>query len=222
MEYFDFPEQENKASEKGFEINTEAFEEDEIKEEPPKKFNFINEAFEWADIVVTAVIAVVVIFCFVFRIATIDGDSMMNTLLDDEKVIITNFSYTPKNGDIVVISRNAENSVEAQKTSQAPIIKRVIATGGQTVNIDFDKGVVSVDGVELKEDYTRTPTYNSADVKFPLYVPEGYVFVLGDNRAESLDSRFSVIGEGGLVDERYILGHAIFRIFPTYKIGRLK
>lgn len=212
----------------GFQIDETIaeIEAEEITE--PQNSKFSKEIIEWLEVIATAVIAVVVIFCFVFRVATIDGDSMLNTLYggdiygrNADKVIITNLGYTPKNGDIVVISRNAENSIESQSTSQGPIIKRVIATGGQTVDIDFEVGDVYVDGVLLKEDYISSPTTNRADVEFPLYVPEGYIFVLGDNRAESLDSRFSQIGENGLVDTRYVLGHAIFRIYPFNKIGRL-
>lgn len=200
-----------------------------VESETDIRKRFTKELLEWLDVIVTAIIVVVLIFSFVFRIATISGDSMKNTLQGEnkftgtvgDKVIITNFNYEPKQGDIVVISRNIENTVEAQTASDEPIIKRIIAVGGQTVNIDFEKGIVYVDEQALVENYTSTPTTNRYDVEFPLYVPEGYVFVLGDNRAVSLDSRDSRIGEGGLIDTRYILGHAIFRIFPFDKIGRL-
>ncbi len=212
--------------EKGFIIDTQNIEEEEAQ---PEKKSIKSEVIEWLEVVCTAVIAVVLIFSFLFRVATISGDSMLNTLIGGnerngnrgDKVIITNIAYTPDNGDIVVISRNAENSVEGQVTSQGPIIKRVIATGGQTVDIDFESGTVYVDGKALKEDYISSPTNSKADVEFPLYVPEGYIFVLGDNRMDSLDSRFSQIGDGGLVDTRYVLGHAIFRIYPFDRIGRL-
>ena len=127
--------------------------------------------------------------------------------------------YTPKNGDIVVISRNIDNSVDEE--SSAPIIKRIIATEGQTVDIDFEQGIVFVDGVALDEPYTRTPTNLKYDIEFPVLVDDGCVFVLGDNRNDSRDSRSSLIGNNGMIDTRYILGKAVFRILPFDKIGGL-
>ncbi len=192
-----------------------------------KKPKFINEMFDWLDILVSSIVAVVIIFTFLFRIVTIVGDSMQNTLYEKERIIISDMFYEPKYGDIVVISRNMDNSVTDTKQGAEPIIKRIIAVGGQYVDIDFEKGKVYVgydlgDMEELDEPYTKTPTNLMADVQFPLYVEEGYVFVLGDNRNESKDSRFSVIGENGLVNEKYILGKAICRIFPFDRIGRFE
>ena len=120
---------------------------------------------EGLDVIVTAMIAVIILFSFVFRIPTIDGNSMNDTLFNGERVIISNVMYEPKYGDIVVISRNYTNDSENIERYSMPIIKRVIATEGQTVDIDFEKGIVYVDGKELKEDYTRTPTNLSYDIK---------------------------------------------------------
>lgn len=213
----------------GFVVDSE-FQDTLPEKSEPQKTDVKTDIFEWLDVVCVAVISVVVLFSLVFRVATISGDSMLNTLIGEnritgtvgDKVIITNLGYEPKNGDIVVVSRNAENTVESQQNSDEPIIKRVIAVGGQTVDIDFEKGIVYVDGKALKEDYISSKTVNKYDVQFPVYVPEGYIFVLGDNRAASLDSRNSLIGENGLIDTRYVLGHAIFRIFPFDRIGGLK
>ncbi len=186
----------------------------------PKKKG-LRELFEWLDIVVASIIAVVIIFTFVFRIVAIEGPSMMDTLHNGERVVISNLFYQPKRGDIVVISRNTENSAEVGSYDE-PIIKRVIATEGEVVDIDFQKGIVYVDGVALKEDYIREPTYRSFDITFPVRVKENSVFVMGDNRNDSLDSRSSQIGDNGMVDKKYILGHAVLRVFPLNKLGRLK
>lgn len=191
----------------------------DIKETTEEKGESLKDfIFDWIEVLVHAIIVVVICFSFIFRIATIDGPSMMNTLIDGERVIITNLFYEPKVGDIVVISRNKENSVHTMNASNTPIIKRIIATEGQTVNIDFDAGTVFVDGVAIDEPYTKTPTNRFYDIKFPVTVDEGCVFVLGDNRNDSIDSRDSSIG---MIDTRYILGHAVFRVFPLNKMGKI-
>ncbi len=179
-----------------------------------------KEIFDWLEIIVASVAVVIILFTFVFKVVTISGDSMLDTLHDGERIIISNISYTPKRGDIVVISRNSDNSTNF-KSSETCIIKRVIATEGQVVDINFESGIVSVDGVELKEDYTYTPTNNKGDVEFPKIVPEGHVFVLGDNRNDSSDSRKSTLGNDGMVDTRHILGRAILRIVPFSRFGVL-
>ena len=186
-----------------------------------KSITFKEFVFDWLEVFVHAIIAVVICFSFLFRSATIDGPSMENTLQHGERVIISNLFYEPKPGDIVVISRNKENSVFTMNDSNTPIIKRIIATEGQTVDIDFEKGIVYVDGIALNEPYTKTPTNRKWDVEFPVTVDEGCVFVLGDNRNDSMDSRDARIGEYGMIDTRYILGHAVYRVFPFNKIGKI-
>ena len=210
-----------KNREDGFKLDTEYINNLPDTPEEEKNRTTAEEIFDWLDVFATAIITVVIVFSLICRIATVQGESMQNTLFTGDKVIISNLSYTPEQGDIVVVSRNANNSLDTVAASNEPIIKRVIAVGGQTVNIDFERGVVSVDGVDLEEPYTKTLTTAKYDVEFPIYVPEGYIFVLGDNRNDSMDSRDSRIGDGGLVDTRYVLGHAIFRIFPFDSIGSL-
>lgn len=178
-------------------------------------------ALEGLDVVISAMIAVIILFIFVFRIPTIDGNSMNDTLFNGERVVISDLFYEPKYGDIVVISRNYTNDSNSIERYSMPIIKRVIATEGQTVDIDFEKGTVYVDGKLLEEDYTRTPTNLSYDIKFPVTVKKNCVFVLGDNRNDSLDSRSSQIGDNGMIDKRYILGRAFLRIFPFDKLGKI-
>ncbi len=212
---------ENNQPQEGFNIDMEYAE--SLPDEPvvvPKN-TIGQEILEWISILSTAIIIVIVFFCFFFKISTIVGDSMLNTLVENDQVIVANFNYTPKQGDIVIISRNIENSPDATGSKAEPIIKRVIATGGQTVDIDFETDIVYVDGKALQEDYLGSPTNRKYDVDFPLYIPEGHIFVLGDNRMVSLDSRSSSIGDGGIIDNRYVLGHAIYRFFPFDKIGAI-
>lgn len=188
-----------------------------------KKTTFVTDLFDWLDVFVKAIIVVVILFTALFKIATIDGQSMENTVFNGEKVIISNVFYTPKQGDIVVVSRNYKNSADCYERNSAPIIKRVIATEGQTVDIDFKKGIVYVDGKALDEPYAKTPTNLHYDVDFPITVDKNCVFLLGDNRNDSLDSRASWIGANGTgqVNERYILGKVLTRIYPLNKIGSL-
>lgn len=187
----------------------------------PKKRPFINEMFEWLDVIVASVVAVVIIFTFLFRIVSIDGSSMENTLMNKERVIISNMFYEPKRGDIVVISRNTQNDIINKSAYSEPIIKRVIAVEGDQVNIDFDKGIVYVNGVALVEPYIKEQTKRKHQVVFPVLVPENCIFVMGDNRNDSLDSRSTMIGENGMINVKYVLGHAVLRIFPFNKFGGL-
>lgn len=147
------------------------------------------------------------IYMLFFRVVVVVGPSMKDTLQDgDRLLLISGMLYNdPKQGDIIVASKESYESGEC-------IVKRVIATEGQTVDINFQTGIVSVDGVALEEDYTLTSTTHFEGVVFPVKVTEGHVFVLGDNRDNSLDSRSPVIG---LVDEREILGKAVFLLSPA-------
>ena len=155
---------------------------------------------------VVLIAGVLLVFSLLFRIVVVSGPSMNNTLVNGDWLLLLNnvFYNEPKRGDIVVASKDSFDN-------GAPIIKRVIATEGQIVDIDFVRGVVIVDGVELDEPYTLTPTNLMEGVVFPLTVEKGCVFVMGDNRNVSKDSRSTEIG---LVDCREILGKAIFLCFP--------
>lgn len=185
--------------------------------------------FDWVDSIVASVIVVVVLFTFVFRVVGIVGNSMNDTLYNGDRVIISNVGYTPKQGDIVVVSRNVSNNKANETSENEPIIKRVIATEGQTVDIKYDddgKGYVYVDGHQfgngsyIKELINKNVVIPEA-ISFPVTVKEGCIFVLGDNRNNSLDSRSSMIGNMGMIDTRYVLGKALFRVYPFNKIGSL-
>lgn len=147
-----------------------------------------------------------VIYMLLFRVVVVVGPSMYNTLVDgDRLVLLSNTFYrNPKQGDVIVASKKSFDNGEC-------IIKRIIATEGQHVDIDFQQGIVYVDGIGLQEDYTYTMTNLQEGVSFPQTVPEGCVFVMGDNRNSSKDSRNPQIG---FIDEREILGKAIFLMMP--------
>ena len=148
------------------------------------------------------------VFVFLFRIVDVSGDSMNPTLTNGDKLVVSDVFYKPKQGDIVIF-RKDEYKPEA-------LVKRVIATEGQTVEIDFDRGRVYVDGELLDEPYIAEPTRNQLDFKGAQTVPEGCVFVMGDNRNASSDSRKAEIG---MVDERLIVGKVLLRVFPLDSIG---
>lgn len=137
---------------------------------------------------------------------------MLPTLEDQERLVISNLFYEPKAGDIVVLCG------EADKEEGRTLIKRIIATEGQTVDIDFEAGEVYVDGEKLSEPYILEPTYLDEGTEFPLTVPEGEIFVMGDNRNGSRDSRSTTIGT---VKEEYIVGRTLFRFFPFDRFGKI-
>lgn len=166
------------------------------------------EIYEWLQCMVYALIFCVVLFVFFLRVVDVRGDSMNPTLYDSDKLIVSDVLYTPKQGDIVIF-RKDEYKSEA-------LVKRVIATEGQTIDIDFDRGRVYVDGQLLDEPYIAELTRNQLDFKGSQTVPEGCVFVMGDNRNDSSDSRKAEIG---MVDERLIIGKVLFKIFPFDRIG---
>ena len=161
---------------------------------------------EYLHDVVYILALILVVFTFCMRVVIVSGSSMFSTLVDGDYLLLINRPLCGEleRGDIVVAS------MERFKDGE-PIVKRVIATEGQTVDIDFRAGVVYVDGEALTEDYIHTPTHLSEGMEFPLVVEEGCLFLMGDNRMDSRDSRAPEIG---LVDEREILGRAVFLLMP--------
>ena len=165
-----------------------------------------RDLYEWVQSLVGSVLVVVAIFTFVIRMMGVDGHSMLNTLQHGDRLLVVNsmLYHDYKYGDIVILRKNGVFDDD-------PIVKRVIAVEGQTVDIDFTEGIVDVDGEALEEDYIREPTYTAEGTEFPLTVPEGSIFVMGDNRNGSSDSRDYRLGT---VDTRYVIGKAAFLIFP--------
>ena len=181
---------------------------------PAKKLGWKKNLVLYLHDVIMYLIAICVVFLMVFRVVVVSGTSMNLTLLDgDYLLLLSNTFYrSPEYGDIVVISKDSYDD-------GTPIVKRVIATEGQTVDIDFETGDVYVDGVVLEEDYIWTATTTHGGMQFPLTVEKGCVFVMGDNRGNSRDSRYTDIGQ---VDEREILGKAIFLFYPGTNRGELE
>ena len=167
--------------------------------------------YEWVQALVAVVLCAVVVFAFAARLVLVSGPSMRETLQDQDCLVVLNplLCGSFDAGDIVIIQRETFRDGE-------PIVKRIIATEGQTVDIDFDAGVVYVDGAALEEDYIRQPTYLEEGLEFPCTVPEGCVFVMGDNRNDSDDSRDPDLGP---VDTREILGQAVFLLYPGMTAG---
>ena len=161
--------------------------------------------FDWARSLVGAVVAVVLVFLFIAQLITVQGPSMQNTLYAGDKVLVLRSALCDiEAGDVVMVHQyNAMLS--------DTIIKRVIATGGQTVDIDFETGTVYVDGAALEEPYIAERTYTNEGTAFPVTLAEGEVFLMGDNRNHSTDSRSTMLG---VVDERYVVGKAVFLLFP--------
>ena len=204
-----------------------------VPEEQPaeeKSADPLRDTYEWIHCIVVAVIACVLVFILVARVIDVRGTSMYPTLENGDKIVITRLAGDYEQGDIVVL--------QAKNYKQEPLVKRVIGTAGQTVELNYIDRTVSVDGQVLDEPYIFERIYERYEIMNPLYfdvygidkdedigdgwvrvtVPEGHVFVMGDNRNNSSDSRMSKIG---FVDTRDVMGKAVFRIFPFNKLGAI-
>lgn len=178
-----------------------------VPQEPEKK-NTAWELHSWFRDIVFCAIVVTLLFAYVVRLVNVDGSSMYPTLHDYDKVALRSAMLCePEQGDIIVFRAPGYD---------VPLVKRVIATEGQTVDIDFVSGVVYVDGVALEEGYVNTPTNARGDLSFPQTVAEGCVFVLGDNRNDSSDSRFSRVGQ---VSKEQMLGEVMLVLWPLDRFG---
>ena len=166
------------------------------------KDKVLINAYDMASVLAVAVVTIMLIFTFVFRVVGVDGTSMVPTLQHQDYLIVSAFDKEPAYGQVVIVTQ--PNAFEK------PIVKRIIATENQVVDINFATGDVFVDGVLLNEPYINNRTINNEGVSFPVTVPENHGFVMGDNRQGSTDSRSEKIG---FIHEDYILGVAKYRIF---------
>ncbi len=181
--------------------------------------------FDYVELFVFTVAAVILLLTFCFRICVVSGPSMNNTLMNGERLLVSDLFYTPERGDIIVLHQTSET----HDTFNEAIVKRVIATEGEFVKIDYaaQKVYVSDDAVftedeVLRENYIINGKPNYLDASKDVYeyeVPDGHLFVLGDNRPVSADSRYSAVG---FVDERSVLGKVLLRITPFSKFGKVE
>ena len=178
-------------------------------ENPASKFSTF--CYEWSESIVQVFIISVILMTFLFRFFTVDGESMMNTLLNKDKVAVVRLNYKPTQGDVVVIKHG--------QNFDKPLIKRVIATQGQTLKIDFDAGTVTVNNIQLDEPYIKEKMWLTGDNIIPEVIPDGYCFVMGDNRNNSGDSRHTMIG---LIPNEDIIGKAKFIVYPFNRVGVIK
>lgn len=176
---------------------------DEEEQEPQKNSKLWSFLYETIAAAATAIVVVCIVFAFGFRCVGVVGSSMMPTLKNGDWLLVTSFFSDVKPGDIVITTQ--------PNTMNESLVKRVIAKGGDTVDIDFETHTVMVNGKVLDEKYIAEPTAQSGDIQFPLTVENGKIFVMGDNRNDSMDSRYSTIG---CIDEDYVLGIAKYRVFP--------
>ena len=191
-------------------------EEETNEEQAPRRPG--ADLYDWLQMFLGCVVAAVVLFNCVARLTRVDGSSMDNTLQHGEVMLIWSLGYTPKQGDIVVLNKTPV--LLTGWTEPRAIVKRVIATGGQTVDIDYMAGLVYVDGQPLDEPYIREemyfPSWDPMMQNTHWEIPQGSIFVMGDNRNHSTDSRHVQLGP---VDTGYVLGKAVFALWPMEKLG---
>lgn len=170
----------------------------------------VSELYQNIRTLATVLSVLILLFTFVFRIIVVSGPSMENTLSNGDAMVVWSLGYEPKQGDVIVLTQPSYQ--------EDSIVKRIIAVGGQTVDIDYSTSTVSVDGKVLEEDYIKewmnVPSYGTENSH--VTVPEGCLFVMGDNRNKSADSRYPTIG---VIDERCVIGRAVLVVFPFSNLG---
>ena len=185
------------------------------KKAPDGTLSIARSLYDWLEIFAVSIAVVFVLFAFVARIAVVDGNSMLPTLENGDKLIVRHLFYTPKQGDIVVCQSETYGM-------DKPLVKRIIATEGQTVRLDRENWTVYVDGEPLNESYIYREGGYMVGWEYPedeITVKEGHVFVMGDHRNDSLDSRMLRVGQ---IDARYVIGEVVFRFMPFTSLGFVK
>ena len=209
-----------------YDDSQKADEEKSAVDKKDKRRYALAEVMDWFDTVIGSITAIIIIFALVTRLSTVDGDSMNPTLIDKERLFVTNFMYAPERNDIVVVWTDGLYNEITDEYGKA-IVKRVIGVAGDTVKLDTNEGAVYVNGEKLSteikdgvlyEDGHMIMDYTKAnlDMYGEITVPEGYVFVMGDNRNNSIDSRDRDVG---LVDVNEIIGKAYLRVAPLERFG---
>ena len=181
-------------------------------DKPSPEVQARREAYDWIQSLISALLICVRGFVFVIRIMDVNGTSMVPTLKNGDKLLVSGLLYEPERGDIVVFKKDGYDSNKA-------LVKRVIAVAGDVVNIDFDNGIVYVNGEAVQEEYLDVKTHTKLDFIGPQTVPENCLFVLGDNRNASTDSRDKRIG---MVDKRVVIGKALLVIYPFNDFGMVE
>lgn len=177
--------------------------------------SFKLDLYFWLQALVMALAVLILLFTFVGRVITVDGSSMEPTLFNGDMLLLRSVGYTPKQGDVVVLTKEFSYVT-------GPIVKRVIAVGGDHVEIDYAAGTVKVNGKALDEDYIKEPMVRPGDPDMgneDVWVPEGHIYVMGDNRNDSSDSRHVELGP---VDQRQVLGRVLFVLLPAGHFGAVK
>lgn len=188
----------------------------DLKEKPP--VNVKDEILEWVESFVFAIFVVILVFTFFFRIVLVDGDSMNNTLMDKDRLIVTHINYTAQKGDIVVLNSHGLNKT---------IIKRVVGTAGDKVVVDYNDNKVTVNGEEISNEHNKEPMFDTGNFNheyetsqnvYEYTVPDDCIFVMGDNRNNSADGRDPRVG---FIKNEDVLGKAVFRLYPFESIGKV-
>ncbi|MDE6019914.1 MAG: signal peptidase I [Ruminococcus sp.] len=195
--------------------------------EKNKKGSFLGDILDVMEAVFISIFAVILFFAYVARPVTVDGESMKPTLQDQDRLFMSDLFYTPERGDIVIVDNSVSwtydtsgNLIQGAGIAEDKrLIKRVIAVGGDELDINFTTGEVKVNGEVVEENYINNPTTtNYGAFAYPVRIPEGYIFVMGDNRQNSTDSRSGAVG---FVSKDQILGKALFRFSPISEFGAI-